>query len=323
MVQVVQAKIHTGDPLEDALTIVRAVDLKCCGIAMDKFGRLLEAVEGGFEDCKSRILRINKYDPLRNAESTKARIHKYLDRGWQLGTSIDTIMENFKKIKEEHMRQQAAKAAHQRRRLNSLGGKLPPGTFVQKDDQKQGSIKIYQAIINEVGLSQMHGMLCHHAKKHCGCPLHLEDHLVKRDFMLWRPEKGYHMDLKGAEIVLRRAINELMAEHGIDLYNLGKMKKKPSAVKAEKYGYGSSHPSYQIMYDTATVSYANAGKTTTLADLAEAGPTPEEAPELQEVEEMLDEVLDDAPEEVPPEYHPAAHNHMYYNPHTNDEEEGN
>lgn len=227
-VQVVQAKTQTGDLMEDALSIIRAVDLRCCGVAMDKFGRLIEAVEGGYSDCLERVLRINKYDPLRDAENTRARIAKYLNRGWQLGTSIDTIMENFRKAKEEYARQQAARSHSKRKK----SGKFPDGMFVVKLTDGRGAIKIFKEIIDITGLVKMNDCIMRVAHGMYSCDMLLTDRLRDRNWVMWEPKSGYSFSYTNANAVMGRVIIELETKHGI---NIRSQLKKPKTAPLRGY----------------------------------------------------------------------------------------
>jgi len=265
-VQVVQAKARTGDLLEDALSIVRSVDLKCCGVAVDKFGRMFEAVEGGYDDCLNRILRINKYDPLRNAENTKARIHKYLNRGWQLGTSIDAIMENFRKAQQEHMRQQAARAAHYKRTLRQ--NRLPHGILVISGPWDQGCIKIYSHIINKAGLGRLDGIINELAMKQHSCALERYDQLADKKWFKWYPKKGLRLGMANMEKVAMRTVRILKEKHNIDLFEQPEKEKKKKIKKKDEGGYDVGL--YKSFYGGGTATSTTMYTTTT--GTVEVGP---------------------------------------------------
>jgi len=101
-VQIVQSKAMTGDRLEDALEVVRKVDFTFCGMAVDMYGRMLEAIPHAYSDCKQRVIRIQDYQPRIVHAQLKARLLKYVKRGWSLTMSMDQAMANLDKAKAAH-----------------------------------------------------------------------------------------------------------------------------------------------------------------------------------------------------------------------------
>jgi hypothetical protein len=95
-VQIMQSKSDTGDPLEDALNIIRNVDFSFCGMAMDRYGRLLESIPHAFSDCIAQVIRIANYRAETSPDRMKSRLNKYLKRGWQLSIAYDQVLKNLK-----------------------------------------------------------------------------------------------------------------------------------------------------------------------------------------------------------------------------------
>lgn len=130
-VHIMQSKGDSGDPLEDALTLVRSVDFVFCGIGMDKYGRLLEVIEGAYDDCCQRTIKVAQYSPLMKPSKLKQRFDKYIERGWSLGVDIDQAIGDLNKAREEYMLREAertkklkAKQAKQKSRRRKSAGKL-------------------------------------------------------------------------------------------------------------------------------------------------------------------------------------------------------
>ncbi len=130
-VHIMQSKGDSGDPLEDALALVRSVDFVFCGIGMDKYGRLLEVIEGAYDDCCQRTIKVAQYSPLMKPSKLKQRFDKYIERGWSLGIDIDQAIDNLNKTREEYtlreaerMKKLKAKQAKQKSRRRKSAGKL-------------------------------------------------------------------------------------------------------------------------------------------------------------------------------------------------------
>jgi hypothetical protein len=98
-VQVVMAKGQSSDSFDAALDIVKHVDFICCGLAMDNTGRVFEVIEGAYEDCKNKVLRLNKTTKNISVDNLKKRIAKLKNRGWESKINISAIK---KKIEKAH-----------------------------------------------------------------------------------------------------------------------------------------------------------------------------------------------------------------------------
>lgn len=121
-VQIMESKAMTGDMLEDALKVVRRVDFVFCGIAIDRYGRVLEVMPHAYNDCLQRVIRIRDYQPEFDTGQLKQRFYKYIKRGWNLGISIDQAMLNLNKAKRKYYEQQAAKKGKKRPKPKPISG---------------------------------------------------------------------------------------------------------------------------------------------------------------------------------------------------------
>jgi len=108
-IQIIESKSMTGDLLEDAIEVVRKVDFVFCGMAVDRYGRVLEAIPNAYSDCLQRVIRIKDYQPRTDPKQMKARFHKYIKRGWSLGVSIDQALLNLGRSKREYDKKLATK----------------------------------------------------------------------------------------------------------------------------------------------------------------------------------------------------------------------
>ena len=97
-VQLIKSKSNTTDHLHDALEVVRKVDFAFCGMAMDRYGRLMETLPHSYNDCLARVIRIANYRAGDDLDRMRDRIDKYLKRGWSLSISLDTIFENMRRV---------------------------------------------------------------------------------------------------------------------------------------------------------------------------------------------------------------------------------
>ena len=132
-VQIVESKFMTGDRLEDALAIVRRVDFTFCGMAVDRYGRMLEAIEHAYDDCNQRVIRIQDYQPRTDPKHLRTRLQKYITRGWSLTMSIDQAMANLNKAKAEHAKSMVGKSKSKKKQQRY-------SLFKLKNDKDKGVV---------------------------------------------------------------------------------------------------------------------------------------------------------------------------------------
>lgn len=119
-VQIVESKTMTGDRLEDALEVVRRVDFTFCGMAIDRYGRMLEVIPHAYDDCRQRVIRIQNYRPAMDLVRMKGRLLKYIKRGWGLTISIDQAIANLNRAKAEDAKKATKKIKRKKPRPMAL-----------------------------------------------------------------------------------------------------------------------------------------------------------------------------------------------------------
>jgi len=153
VVQILESKFMTGDLLEDALEIVRRVDFACCGMAVDRYGRMLETIPGAYSDCRQRVLRIRNYQPRLDPVRVKQRMFKYIKRGWSLAIDMNTMFENLEKAKEEYRKKMEEKEKKRKSKTKRLD---PLSEFETRLHTKRGlELIIRKDIIAAIGSRSM------------------------------------------------------------------------------------------------------------------------------------------------------------------------
>ena len=115
--QIVMAKGQTKDSFDAALEIVKHVDFVCCGLMMDNTGRVFEIIEGAYEDCKNRILRLNKAVKNININNLRERVAKLKKRGWESKVNISAIKRKMEKANKARVANQERLAKSQNRHM--------------------------------------------------------------------------------------------------------------------------------------------------------------------------------------------------------------
>lgn len=80
--QIIIAERDPSGRITPAINIVETVDIVCCGVALDCFGYLYEAVPDAIEHCKAHILVATK-NANKDRKLYKQRVKKLRDRGWE------------------------------------------------------------------------------------------------------------------------------------------------------------------------------------------------------------------------------------------------
>ena len=63
------------------ISIAEEVDFICCGLVMNKEGEISEILNGAYDDCKNKVLRLN--DKATIMGNLKKRIDHLTKRGWE------------------------------------------------------------------------------------------------------------------------------------------------------------------------------------------------------------------------------------------------
>jgi hypothetical protein len=103
-VQIMTSKSPHNDRFEDALFVPRNVDIRCCGVAMDRDGNVYEVVEGAYQDCKDRVLRVNKLTAALDVPRMIERIAKFEKRGWKNEINIKKVEREVNRLAEKEKR---------------------------------------------------------------------------------------------------------------------------------------------------------------------------------------------------------------------------
>lgn len=85
---------------KDVCSIVRDVDIVCCAVIMTSDGHVFEVVDGAYDDCVAKVLRLNKTKNIVNINDTPERIKKLVGRGWKsliTDKQIERAISKYKK----------------------------------------------------------------------------------------------------------------------------------------------------------------------------------------------------------------------------------
>jgi hypothetical protein len=109
------------DIFDKAAAMARQVDILCCSMILTSDGRVFEALEGAFEDCRNRILRINPESTTIHLETVPTRIEKLVKRGWTNQIDVEKVVEEVKARRKKEEIEKIRKHAAAQRKIKKHG----------------------------------------------------------------------------------------------------------------------------------------------------------------------------------------------------------
>lgn len=94
-VNIIKARQH-NNIIDSIIELLSTVDFTCCGVAVDRRGRVFEFVPHGYQDCVDGILRIGP-SPASGVKNLASRLEKYLNRGWAMSASMESMRKAMKR----------------------------------------------------------------------------------------------------------------------------------------------------------------------------------------------------------------------------------
>jgi len=217
-VQIVQSSTMTGDILEDALEVVRKVDFAFCGMAVDRWGRMLETIPNAYSDCLERLIRIHSYQ-------------QYLKRGWSLTFSIDQAMINLARAKTEY-------AKRPKKKTNRQSKKTISGFRLKKMTKKGIVIETTDAFIKNIGQgTNTRDVVRHFASETRGIKINSVTNKFGR-MEFWSPGGSEKFTISKAKAIIRD-VDDYYRQRYAKAYD--RMRQQTKAAKFGKmYGGKSS-----------------------------------------------------------------------------------
>lgn len=148
--QIVMAKSQSDDSHDAALEIVKHVDFVCCGLAMDNTGRVFEVIEGAYEDCKNRVLRLNKTTKNISIDSLKERVAKLKSRGWESKINISAVKKRMEKAHKAKVAEQKKQMKARQKSTKDLpsGSMIQTCAYIAMKESKTGPFRNYSVVFN-------------------------------------------------------------------------------------------------------------------------------------------------------------------------------
>ena len=265
----------TKGSVQSTFEIVKNVDIRCCGLALDSNGNVYEIVNGAYQDCIDRVLRINKVDDNLELEYLKDRIKKLKARGWTSKINISSIEARLKKKEQERK-----KARAERKKRQTKSQPYNQWLTVEKLGKDQFSrVILHREMVSKIGPFARVDSLVKNAGNIRGVGIHRSEPL--RDGT-WQVTVASAM---GASSLCK----ELWKQIKIALSDEPTIKTKNSGIKAKSKGgwveQGKLKSSIPAAYKVCTSNYKHKTREEGgeihegYTEVAEN--TPEDAPEMQ------------------------------------------
>ena len=88
--------IQVMSAAKSVLDVINSTDLVCCGVVMTHEGEVFEVISGAEEECRKRILTINKRGKI-DINITTKRIKKLVGRGWESNVNMSELKRMVKR----------------------------------------------------------------------------------------------------------------------------------------------------------------------------------------------------------------------------------
>ena len=135
-VQIIILRDTGDDPFQTVATMVKQVDIVCCGVILTNDNKVFEVVPNAYEDCKNKVLRLNNIGYVRDVARFKSRVEKLSERGWTSEIDTDKVARIVnKKLKHKDIRTNPLRKVNRRRDREAPD--FHTGSNQDGDDEKQ------------------------------------------------------------------------------------------------------------------------------------------------------------------------------------------
>lgn len=130
-IQIVSASRIGKDDFLSLASFVEGVDFVCCGVFLTYDGRLFEAVPNAIQDCKEKVLNINKASTWLKSNTIRPRATKLMERGWRCNFDIEKVIKEIRREETKHKKPSAKLTLEELMPIKTsrVSGRISTSTF--------------------------------------------------------------------------------------------------------------------------------------------------------------------------------------------------
>ena len=119
-VQIIILSPTDDDPFQTVTTMVKQVDIVCCGVILTNDNKVFEVVPNAYKDCKKHVLHLNNACYVKDIENFKQRIEKLSERGWINEININKVIRTVNRKRKQKIENEKILAGTTKRTSTDL-----------------------------------------------------------------------------------------------------------------------------------------------------------------------------------------------------------
>jgi len=119
-VQIIILSPTSDDPFQTVTTMVKQVDIVCCGVILTNDNKVFEVIPNAYKDCKKHVLHLNNANYVKDIEHFKQRVEKLSERGWINEININKVIRAVNRKRKQKIEQEKAFAGITKRASTKL-----------------------------------------------------------------------------------------------------------------------------------------------------------------------------------------------------------
>lgn len=102
-VQIIILEPTGDDPFQTVTTMVKQVDIVCCGVILTNDNKVFEVVPNAYKECKKHVLHLNNACYVKDIDNFKRRIEKLSERGWINEININKVIRTVNRKRKQNI----------------------------------------------------------------------------------------------------------------------------------------------------------------------------------------------------------------------------
>ena len=134
-VQIIILEPTGDDPFQTVTTMVKQVDIVCCGVILTNDNKVFEVVPNAYKECKKHVLHLNNTCYVKDIENFKQRIEKLSERGWINEIDINKVIRTVNRRRKQNLESKNGIGERSSVTLENHTHNIEKHNFVNPSDQ--------------------------------------------------------------------------------------------------------------------------------------------------------------------------------------------